>query len=273
MRAPRLATHAATALSFAALGIGLGRMTASGSARPTAEPAARRAHRRIEGGEGRPLRLREAPGAGGVPGASSPIAGAVPGAERDTPSTDPASAPSATCPQLQQAARACEQRLRVVQAEAATREQIRVEAEGTPIPLAAGPTARRFERDVLAAAMRGAFAQSRVPGRVDGVDCDEYPCIVFGRIHGTEDEIERVERARSLAAYDADIMTVLLWTVTDDAARERPDAPERPEQMLFAVALYPRSAPAQLGENLDHRIRSRTADLWNAMHPADETGR
>ena len=87
--------------------------------------------------------------------------------------------------------------------------------------------------------------------------------------------MEKLEEAGALAAYEEDILTVLLWTATDEAAREGPLSflKERPEQSLFAMAFYPRSADARpAAENLDRRVRSRTADLWNTMNPADETG-
>lgn len=79
-----------------------------------------------------------------------------------------------------------------------------------------------------------------------------------------------------MAAYEEDILTVLLWSATDeqakDAAEARHESDEGLEQSLYAVALYPRADKQQLGDNLDRRIRSRTDELWNGMSPADETG-
>lgn len=70
-------------------------------------------------------------------------------------------------------------------------------------------------------------------------------------------------------------MTILLWTATDEVAR---DAARREggdaaglEQSLFAAALYPTTDKASLGDNLDRRIRSRTAELWNTTATSDET--
>jgi hypothetical protein len=126
------------------------------------------------------------------------------------------------------------------------------------------------------AALQQAFAQTKIAGDIDGVDCSEYPCIVFGRINGAEDQMERLEHARSLAVYEEDVLTVLLWSATDAAEKQAAEAQhvsdDGLEQSLFAMALYPRSASAQLGDNLDRRIRSRTADLWNSMNPTDESG-
>lgn len=155
------------------------------------------------------------------------------------------------------------------------REERRVAKEGTPIPSSSGPKEPRFAPEVLRAAVGDAFSQAGVPGRVDGLDCTEWPCIIFGRIRGTEDEMEKLEGAKALAAYEHDVLTVLLWVVTDEGAHEGPLGilPGRPEQSLFAFAFYPRGLERAAAENVDRRLRTRTADLWNTMSPADETGR
>ena len=149
----------------------------------------------------------------------------------------------------------------------------RVKAPPVPHPLT--PPAPRFIPRALKDSVALAFTQTKVPGTVQGIDCTEYPCILFGRIRGAEDQMEKLEEAGALAAYEKDILTVLLWTATDEAALEGPLSflKERPEQSLFAMAFYPRSnEPRPAADNLDRRVRSRTADLWNTMSPADETG-
>lgn len=128
----------------------------------------------------------------------------------------------------------------------------------------------------MSAALQAAFTTTSIPGSVDGVDCSEYPCIVFGRIRGAEDQMAKLEHTRSMAVYEEDILTVLLWSATDeeakDAAEARHESDDDLEQSLYALALYPRADKQQLGDNLDRRIRSRTAELWNGMSPSDETG-
>lgn len=173
-------------------------------------------------------------------------------------------------------AQRCSTRLKEREAELTAVEELRTDREGTPIPVR--PTASgepRFAQAALTSSMQQAFAQSRVPGAVEGVDCSEYPCILFGRIEGGEDQMEHVEHTKAMAAYEEDILTVLLWTATDEAAKEaaeeRGDDDTGLEQSLFAVALYPKKDKADLGDNLDRRIRSRTAELWNATAPTDET--
>jgi hypothetical protein len=166
--------------------------------------------------------------------------------------------------------------LAALQREADQRDERRTAREGTPIRDRPAATEEpRFAPERLRSAISEAFTQTRVPGRVAGLDCTEWPCIVFGRIRGTEDEMEKLEGAKALASYERDILTVLLWVVTDEAANAAPipGLPGRPEQSLFAFALYPRGLERPLTENVDRRVRTRTAELWNTMSPSDETGR
>ncbi|MFO0599639.1 MAG: hypothetical protein U0228_30310 [Myxococcaceae bacterium] len=148
--------------------------------------------------------------------------------------------------------------------------------EGAPLPPPDDKVEPRFSQQQLQSSLTRAFGQSGVPGGVNGVDCNEYPCLVYGRIRGSEDFMERLEQTKALAAYEEDIMVALMWTVTDEAERPAANArgvPERAEQTLFTIALYPRGERARLGDVLDRRIRARTFMLWNTQSPVDETGR
>lgn len=178
-------------------------------------------------------------------------------------------------PQAEMSLPSCVQQLRIVRQLVKDDEAMRVDEQGTAIPARSTPSAPRFSTASLTGALQAAFSSTKVPGNVDGVDCAEYPCIVFGRIRGAEDQMPKLEHAKSMAAYEDDILTVLLWSGTDEEAKEaaeaRHEADEGLEQSLFAIALYPRADKEQLGDNLDRRIRSRTAELWNGMSPSDET--
>lgn len=180
------------------------------------------------------------------------------------------------CPALATAITTCSQQLASAQLEMKRRDELRLVREGTPLPQPPEAPAPRFTSKAMRDAVALAFTQTKVPGSVQGIDCAEYPCIIFGRIRGAEDQMEKLEEASSLAAYEQDILTVLLWTATDEAAQQGGPLAflkERPEQSLFAMAFYPRTTDARpAADNLDRRVRSRTADLWNTMSPADETG-
>ena len=179
------------------------------------------------------------------------------------------------CPALSVSAATCASQLDIIQRELRARDEARMVREGTAVLQPKAASAPRFTPRVVREAVELAFTQTKVPGGVQGIDCAEYPCIVFGRIRGAEDKMEKLEEARALSAYDEDILTVLVWSATDEAAREQPllGTKDRAEQSLFAMAIYPRIDDKPVADNLDRRIRSRTAELWNTMSPADETGR
>jgi hypothetical protein len=162
----------------------------------------------------------------------------------------------------------CEEQLASLQGAVRADEEERLGERGTVIPTSSRTPGLRFQQPALTAAMTAAFPDAHVPGRLDGIDCSEFPCILFGRIAGTEDEMEKLEHARSLAPYDDDISSILLWTVSDDEARDK-DA--HAEEELYAIAFYTRDDQQALGDNLDRRIRARVGDLWNTMRPSDET--
>ena len=98
------------------------------------------------------------------------------------------------------------------------------------------PAAPRFASTSMSGALQAAFTSTSIPGSVDGVDCSEYPCIVFGRIRGAEDQMAKLEHSKSMAAYEEDILTVLLWSATDEeakvAAEARHESDEGLEQSL-----------------------------------------
>lgn len=196
-------------------------------------------------------------------GATIPVPAAAP------PREDP------RCPEATAALLTTTTQLIAAQTELRQREEQRVAREGVPAPIASGSREPRFTPEVLRQAVSDALTQTHVPGRVDGLDCTEWPCVIYGRIRGTEDEMEKLEGAKALAAYERDVLTVLLWVATDEAANEGPlpILPGRPEQSLFAFAFYPRGLERPIADNLDRRLRTRAAALWNTMSPADETGR
>lgn len=169
----------------------------------------------------------------------------------------PASASAAACPQ----------ELASLKELVAAEARHRAETDGTPIkPPASVP--ERFSAASLTAAVNSAFQQTKVPGRIETVDCAEHPCIVYGRIFGEEELLDRLERARALAPYRSDIEVALVWTSTDEALRRAGD--DHNERALFAIAFYSKQEAATNGFEMDRRIRVRTAELWNALRPDDE---
>lgn len=193
-------------------------------------------------------------GGAGAPARSTGGAGARPDDRRAVPAS---------------LARSCDERARAAQERAArlVREieaarADRVEHEGEPIPM---PEALppRFEGASVRAALERAIAEARVEGRLEELDCSEYPCIAFGRLRGDEEDAERIERSRALSPYRDDVLTLLFWAVTDDAAPH-----DRPRETgLFALAFFERAERERLGDRLDLRLRARAVDLWATMRP------
>ena len=144
----------------------------------------------------------------------------------------------------------------------------RAELLGRPLPAPAGGQSRRMTGSELAGAFRTALAREEIGGGVEGVECSEYPCIVFGRLDGDEEDVEELERSPALAAYENDVLTLLLWALSrddTDGAEER-GTRER-ETALFAIAFYTQGDREQFGDALDRRIRGRVLEVWNTDRP------
>ena len=215
--------------------------------------------------------VAEIPGSRTAPG-SGPAREAAPGGSASVP---PTSGDAGTGPGPTTLA-ACVQQLGALREAAAAADAERIAAQGAPTPPPAADAEPRFRTGALEGAVTRAFGQAKVAGGVDGADCSEYPCIVFGRINGTEDAVEPLERARAFDVYDDDISNILLWAQTDEAAEEAAERRGRrdlhAEQTLFAIAFYSHADAAARGDDLDRRIRWRVTEHWNAINPSDESG-
>ncbi len=149
-------------------------------------------------------------------------------------------------------------------------EQKRRALDGDPIP-SRSDVAARFQDKPLIDAVQSAFRLTKIAGRVDTVDCGEFPCILYGRVNGDEELVAKLEDSKPFAAYDNDIGVMLTWASGDHARGAEPkvshDRAKPSEISLFAFAFYTAADKAKYGDALDRRIRSRTADLWNALSP------
>lgn len=134
---------------------------------------------------------------------------------------------------------------------------------GEPLPPRAD-VEPRFSGPSLTASVGQAIDQAGVVGKVEHVDCSEYPCITFGRLAGDEEDMEEVERAAALSQYDADVLTLLFWATSVDSS----EASGSKETGLFALAFYTQDDRATDGAALDRRIRARTVEYWNTDKPA-----
>jgi hypothetical protein len=192
----------------------------------------------------------------------STSAGSVGDVRTSSPSGSPA---PATIPE-------CAARLDQLATQLAEVDRQRKALDGEPIPPRADAPPRYQERALLHT-VQSAFKATSIPGRVDTVDCTEFPCIVFGRVHGDEELVAKLEDSKPFAAYDDDIGVMLTWASGDHARGHKPkqtgERAKPSEISLFAFAWYSDADRAKLGDGIDRRIRARTTDLWNALGPDD----
>lgn len=83
-------------------------------------------------------------------------------------------------------------------------ERERQELVGRPLPSTDDvPSASdaRFASSTLSGAFALALQEEEVEGDVEGVDCSEFPCILFARLEGDEEDVEELERSEALSAY------------------------------------------------------------------------
>jgi hypothetical protein len=138
-------------------------------------------------------------------------------------------------------------------------EQREVMGEPVDAPADVEP---RFGGAAMSGAVAGALGEANVPGEVEATDCSEHPCIVFGRLESDEEDMEEVERAAALSAYDGDVLTLLFWATSVEEPGATPA-----ETGLFALAFYSFEDRAGRGDELDRRIRARTMEYWNHDRP------
>ena len=137
----------------------------------------------------------------------------------------------------------------------------REELLGKPLELPGEPD-ERFGSAAVSSGIRSAIDQAGVAGEVEATDCSEHPCIVFGRLAGDEEDMEKIERAEALAPYESDVLSLLFWATSVDD----PSAPAH-ETGLFALAFYTDVDRQELGDELDRRIRARVMEYWNTDKP------
>lgn len=117
----------------------------------------------------------------------------------------------------------------------------------------------RFTEGPLRAAFSAAIAEAGVDASVTGVDCAEYPCMVWGRWAGDTRELsETLNATEAFSAYADDRPRVFGWGNN-----------EGPE--IFGVALLPPPPPdAPPDEGLLRRINHRAHERFAALNEAEK---
>jgi hypothetical protein len=152
--------------------------------------------------------------------------------------------------------------IRRLQAELDDLRSERLELLGSPIE-APATSSPRFTGGAISSAIRDAMGSEAVPGDIEATDCAEHPCIVFGRLDGDEEDMEKIERSPSLSPYADDVLTLLFWAATVEEGIDS----RAQETGLFALAFYSAEEREGRGEELDRRIRARVMEYWNTDRP------
>jgi hypothetical protein len=142
-------------------------------------------------------------------------------------------------------------------------EELRSEREGEAVPFPEElPDAYREQ------ALKGAFldmlAKTGVPGDVVGIDCSEYPCVVFGEmeIKGDRLDVERTwnkfdGRMRELYPSEENNHWVSHSVHRDDKGSNK---------SMFGITIQPKSIKLDKAErkNVDTRLHQRNREFFDA---------
>ncbi len=269
------------ALVCAALGVGLGYAVGRGDAGGDAGSFAGEEAREVDAARGRGGVSRDPRSRGSATPRPSMIRGLIEGAEEHEPAPEEGSdararrrdgsSPSAGVNLVEgdepgpRSATERARELEELREAVATLQEEKKELLGDPI--AAPPkVGARFGGPSVSRSVHAAIEQVGVPGGVESVDCEEHPCIVFGRLAGDEEDMEEIERSAALSEYQSDVLTLLFWATT--ASPE--EVTSSPETGLFALAFYSFEDQAEFGEALERRLRARVMEYWNSDRPGVE---
>lgn len=130
------------------------------------------------------------------------------------------------------------------------------EIEGRPVPVPAD-LPERFGQESLVAHFLEALNDTETEGRVEAVDCTEFPCILHGRIglDGPDDHrlTRLIERLR--ASYAGDDFYVSQSTYLGDDGKS---------YQRVAATFYPRNIAEEDRSVLDLRLRHRKNQYMDA---------
>jgi hypothetical protein len=162
------------------------------------------------------------------------------------------------------------EKLRHEDEELALNDADRGDKEGKPraFPKDLAP---RFTQDALLKSFTDALKQAGVDGNVSHIDCDEFPCIVYGDVKaGTDIQAsnlaDKLKDAPALAQYKDDEDNNSWWRSlkkTDDGKTE--------ENTMFGIAVWPKSENGDNGgDDIAKRIGFRNQQMWDAMKPSSK---
>lgn len=155
-------------------------------------------------------------------------------------------------------------RIEALEGELADERAMRLESEGEPIPMPPDLPAQ-FQKDALLANMQRAIDELGVDGEVTSVDCTEFPCIIYGDIDHTDEEVfDKLRGTAAMQPYTDAASGVSAW----GHEQETPEG--RQKRAFFGVALYPRGEAPEARTAVGRRMRFRNQQAFEAMAPKPE---
>jgi hypothetical protein len=128
--------------------------------------------------------------------------------------------------------------------------------------------APRFEQPQLLSSVTAALKEAGVEGDVTHVDCDEFPCIVYGDVklgkNGDAGALaNKLKESSALAQYREDEDHNSWWR----SLKKDPKTGQEIDETHFGVALWPKVSDDDSDE-VGKRIGFRNQQMWDAMKPA-----
>ncbi len=162
------------------------------------------------------------------------------------------------------------EKLRKDEEQLARAEQDRKATQGEPLPFP-DDLPPRFSQQSLLRSFTAALTQAGIEGDVTHIDCDEYPCIVYGDVKATSDVdasaiSRKMKDADAFAPYKDDEDNSSWWRSLkkDDKTGETVD------ETHFGIALWPKVDQDNdpNSDAIGRRIGFRNQQMWDAMKPA-----
>jgi hypothetical protein len=128
----------------------------------------------------------------------------------------------------------------------------------------------RFAQQQLLQAFTGALKEAGINGDVTHIDCDEYPCIVYGdtKMGSDVDATQisnKLKNASAFAPYQDDEDNSSWWRSLQNDKNGGPPV----DETHFGIALWPKGDAANDDSDaIGKRIGFRNQQMWDAMKPA-----
>jgi hypothetical protein len=144
-----------------------------------------------------------------------------------------------------------------------TEKLVRREHEGKPFEFPPD-LPDRYRQDALMKTFTEAMRRAGVAGEVQSIDCNEFPCIVYGNLEAkgrsdTEAKFRALnDELRKQHPAESDQMTTSLWT-----SRDKKEGAEK-QRSMFGFSVFPNDPKYAKDSELRRRLRHRQSQYVEA---------